>query len=283
MHCRRSTTTKWVVFLCHTGYCWEGSYSRCLICWNERPLTAQKLIDYSYHPMLCFGRLPTRPYLTIIPYHLSIKPHKWALWDIVWLSTKESDSIFQDIACTATQTALVAPLTEQITLLGPSLPSEGELIDELTLDGVSFNNNGKLVTGVTSDSTPGALNLVTAEFGPPVNGSACQGTVKPDLKWDQQDWPFHSVSLKADAGIAFPSVEYTWYVDSEQRTAGLAYVFEVSALDTISIATGKINRVTGLNWHFVFKLLPAPHWVKVPYKSISRIFASRHRHRQQRQ
>jgi len=125
----------------------------------------------------------------------------------------------KDIACTATQTALVAPLTEQITLLGPSLPSEGELIDELTLDGVSFNNNGKLVTGVTSDSTPGALNLVTAEFGPPVNGSACQ------------------VSLKADAGIAFPSVEYTWYVDSEQRTAGLAYVFEVSALDTISIAT----------------------------------------------
>jgi len=125
----------------------------------------------------------------------------------------------KDIICTATQTALDAPLTEQITLLGPSLPSEGELIDILNLDDVSFNNNGKLVTSVTSDTAPGSLNLVTAEFGPPVNGSACQ------------------VSLKADAGIVFPSVDYTWYVDSEQRTAGQAYAFEVSALDTISVAT----------------------------------------------
>ena len=46
------------------------------------------------------------------------------------------------------------------------------------------------------------------------------------------------VSLKAGAGIVFPSVDYTWYVDSEQRAAGQAYAFEVSALDTISVATG---------------------------------------------
>ena len=90
--------------------------------------------------------------------------------------------MFQDIICTATQTALDAPLTEQITLLGPSLPSEGELIDILNLDDVSFNNNGKLVTSVTSDTAPGSLNLVTAEFGPPVNGSACQGTAGSDLE-----------------------------------------------------------------------------------------------------
>lgn len=47
------------------------------------------------------------------------------------------------------------------------------------------------------------------------------------------------VSLKADAGNAFPAVDYTWFVDSEKKADGQICDFEVNALDNInSVATG---------------------------------------------
>ena len=47
------------------------------------------------------------------------------------------------------------------------------------------------------------------------------------------------VSLKADAGNAFPAVDYTWFVDSEKKAEGQICDFEVNALDNINtVATG---------------------------------------------
>jgi len=146
----------------------------------------------------------------------------------------------KDITCTATHVALSDPLTQSVTLVGPSLPAEGDLVEELTLGDTSLNNNAKLVAGITS--TSGALNLISADF------STANGTCQ--------------VSLKADAGNAFPAVDYTWFVDSEKKAEGQICDFEVNALDNINtVATVIANSPLGksaLQYDFGEACFPTP-------------------------